>query len=610
MSHSRFPAIKKRFSLFLSVLLVAEIILPGLAFALPPAFTATQTVANAAAIQQVESLNIPRTLVTGDTVSLSVSGTTVSQNFQISHVATLNALASLASGIPNVTATFDSVNNRIVFGISSANPTPVSLTLNRSPVSPTIAVANVVAVAQVARVDVPQFLIPGDVLSLSVDGSGVSVAYSGSDAGTLTALNAALEALPQVSAVLSLTGRHVTLTAATPGVAFGISNLTVDSSPVSVNAVHANVFPVAQVETLTLARPLYSGDVVALSLSGVNLSQSFTGDTATTMTALANQADQLASVNAGYSVGVLTVTAATPGVPFTISNLTVSGSALPAINVTPNNVAVAQRDAVILPRQTVAGDTVHLDMNGTNLSSTFSGSHAATMSGLILQINALGTVSATFNPLLNVLTIDSTVPGTPFTVQGARVTSNVASVQTTANVSAVAQVDSLTFGRDFVAGDQVSVVANGNTLSSTFSGSHAATVEDLRSKIAAMPNLSALASAVTRVFTVSSTVSGTAFTLSSATVRNTISPVVLQNNVQAVNQTSRFVVAPTLIAGDTVSVSIGTGTVSQSFTTNDSTTLAALTATLDARSDVSATLDVPTRTVTLVSQASGGTFTL
>lgn len=386
MSQLSFSAFRKRLAILLTGLIVAEILLPGFVYAAPPVFTAVQTTANALAIQQVETLNIPRTLVAGDTVSLTISGTVVSQNFQISHTATMNAVASLASGIPNVTATFDSVNNRIVFGISTANPTPVSITIDRSAIVPTTPVANVVAVAQVARVDIPQLLIPGDTASLTIDGSGVSVGYTTSDTATLAALASTIDALPQVTAALTLTGRFITVTAATPGVAFGISNLTVDSSPISVNPVVANVVPVAQVERFTPSRPLYSGDTVSISLSGVNLSQSFLTDTATTMSALASQIGLLSFASGSYTAGNLTVTATTPGVPFTFSNLTVSGSALPSMNLVSNNVAVAQRDAIVFPRQTVSGDTVRLSINSTPVTVAFTGSHTTTMSGVISGI--------------------------------------------------------------------------------------------------------------------------------------------------------------------------------------------------------------------------------
>lgn len=298
MTNLTFAAFRKRLAATLSALIIAETLLPAIAFAAAPSFTATQTVANAAMIQQVETLDVPRVLESGDTVALTVSGTVVSQNFQVSHAATMNALASLASALPSVTASFDSVNNRLVFGISASNPTPVSITVDKTPVSSANVVANVVAVAQIARVDVPQQLIPGDVVSLSVAGTGVSVAFSGSDSGTLDALAAAIDALPEVTAALS--GRSVTVTAAVAGSAFGISNLTVDSSDVNASPIVANVVPVAQVERVSLGRPLYQGDEVALSLSGVNLSQSFTGDTTTTMGLLASQADQLSFVDASY----------------------------------------------------------------------------------------------------------------------------------------------------------------------------------------------------------------------------------------------------------------------------------------------------------------------
>lgn len=502
MTNHTFAAFRKRLAATLSALIVAETLLPAIAFAAAPSFTATQTVANAAMIQQVETLDVPRVLESGDTVALTVSGTVLSQNFQVSHAATMNALASLASALPDVSATFDSANNRLVFGISTSNPVPVSITVDKSPVSASNVVANVVAVAQIARVDVPQQLIPGDVVSLSVAGTGVSVGFSGSDSGTLDALTAAIDALPEVTA--SLSGRSVTVTAAVAGNAFGISDLTVVSSDVAASPVVANVVPVAQVERVSLGRPLYQGDVVALSLSGASLSQSFTGDTTTTMGLLASQADQLSFVDASYAAGDLTVTSSVAGEPFSISSLSVSGSAAASITVQANNVAVAQRDAVVYPRHAVAGDTVRLNVNSTDVSQAFTGSNEETMSGLVAQVSALPNLAASYDSILNVLTVESTVPGTPFTIASASITSDIASSNAVANVAAVAQVESLTFGRDFVSGDQVSVVINGNTVSETFTGSHADLVESLRAQIDAMPNVDALASPVTRVFTVSS----------------------------------------------------------------------------------------------------------
>lgn len=502
MNLRTFRALRKRVAETALIALLAQIALPGLAFAAPPTFTATQTVANALAIEQVETLDVPRVLEAGDSVSLTVSGTVLSQNFQVSHAATMNALAAFASALPNVSATFDSANNRLVFNISTTNPTPVSIEISKSPISGTNAVANVVAIAQVVRIDVPQTLIPGDVVSITVAGSGISVPFSASDAATLSGLTAAIDSLAEVSAELS--GRSITVTASVPGSAFGISNLSVVSSDVAVNPVVANVVPVAQVERITLNRPLYSGDVIAVSLSGVNLSQSFSGDTTTTMTLLASQIDAISFVDASYSAGDLTVTASIPGEAFSISPLTVSGSALASVNVIVNNIAVAQVDAVVLPRQTVEGDFVRFRINSTDVVEAFSGSHADTMSSLVAAISALPNLTASYNSGLDVVTIESTVPGTPFTIDSAVITTSLSSTNAVPNVPAAAQVSSLSFSRDFASGDELSVVVNGNTVTSSFTGAHSDMVEDVRAQIDAMPNVDALASSVTRVFTVSS----------------------------------------------------------------------------------------------------------
>lgn len=62
------------------------------------------------------------------------------------------------------------------------------------------------------------------------------------------------------------------------------------------------------------------------------------------------------------------------------------------------------------------------------------------------------------------------------------------------------------------------------------------------------------------------------------------------------------------MAGDVLSVEIGSGTVSQAFDTDEATTIAAFVTQLDNLSLVDATYDSATRTVTLVSNLPGDTF--
>ncbi len=91
-------------------------------------------------------------------------------------------------------------------------------------------------------------------------------------------------------------------------------------------------------------------------------------------------------------------------------------------------------------------------------------------------------------------------------------------------------------------------------------------------------------------------------------MRNVTSPVVLQNNVQAVKQTSRFQIAPAIVSGDSVSVEIGSGAVTQAFDTDESATVSAFVTQLDNLSMVDASYDSGTRTVTLSSQVAGDSF--
>lgn len=80
--------------------------------------------------------------------------------------------------------------------------------------------------------------------------------------------------------------------------------------------------------------------------------------------------------------------------------------------------------------------------------------------------------------------------------------------------------------------------------------------------------------------------------------------------MQAVRQTSVFEISPTLVTGDTVSIEIGSGSVSQAFLTTDTDTVDAFVAQLDLLSMFSATYDSGTRAVTLVSETPGTSFTV
>lgn len=71
---------------------------------------------------------------------------------------------------------------------------------------------------------------------------------------------------------------------------------------------------------------------------------------------------------------------------------------------------------------------------------------------------------------------------------------------------------------------------------------------------------------------------------------------------------SRFSIAPAIVAGDAVSVEIGSGTISQSFVADEASTVSAFVTQLDNLSIVDASYDSGTRTVTLSSQVAGDVF--
>lgn len=418
----------------------------------------------------------------------------------------------------------------------------------------------VTAVAQQALISLPQQLFPSDTISLTLAGSGtpggvgITQAFTGNSATTRAALASQINGLAFVSA--SMTGAtDIIITSRTAGTPFSLSNVSVVSSSLPVVPVVANTPAQTQQEVYSLARTTNLDETLTANIAG----QTLIGSDLTSLSNTINATLSGTVVSTLSGASTLALTAAVPGVSFATGNLNITGGAAAVVPLIPNRVAVAQVDQVILPRSTVAGDTIYATIASSGGTYVFS---STTLAGLSANISSHGTVGLYVSGAVsgNTMTLTSRIPGIAFTTSAAYINSLISSANVQVNVPAVAKVENITFPRSLVAGDSVSLTINGNTLTRVFSGSSAETLTSLASSISgATVGVGAVSSGLD--ITISSTVPGQDFTLSSVTLENSNQAVVLVTPIVPVKQKNTYTFAGTELAGDNFSVVINSTTV-------------------------------------------------
>jgi flagellin-like hook-associated protein FlgL len=352
------------------------------------------------------------------------------------------------------------------------------------------------------------------------------------------------------------------------GVAKGIGGLTV------VNIGESDA--VAQVETLTIGGRIAQGDVFSISIREQTSLLETESDTTITYTATA--ADEAAAdpqqnirdalINAingnatlsnflkaaAGNTNTLTLTSNTAGDPFTVTSAGSTGSTGSISRTTnqANVVAVAQVDTYNFNNMTVgAGDTISMTLNGVTINTGALAAGASTADIATALNTAIG--ASTQNGILTAsdggggsVLITANTAGTTFT--SGNVSTTIGIGNTTANVSAVAQVDTLNVvGAGVIsAGDTISVQVQGNTVTTAaFAGGE--TAAQVRDAIRAAVNLDATVSAIVTAsdsgasgFTLTADTAGTAFTVNSFTLNSagggSVSNSTTTANVSAVAQ--------------------------------------------------------------------------
>lgn len=271
---------------------------------------------NTASGAQVEKYSFTRPLVSGETLSLTIDGTTLNQNFTTDTGNTLTALASSIDALASVDAVVSGQDIIITAHEAGIGFTVSALTIDLAiPMTPVV--ANVPAQAQISSITLPRNLVAGDSLSISVDGNPASVSFSGSEIETLTALAASIGSFTGVDA--SASGSVLTVQAEVAGVGFSIGNLDLSNSVSSVTVVN-NVSPVAQVNEVGLPT-FYPGDTASITIDGTPVSVTYASDSASMVNSIVTAVDAINTVDASLSGSSLIIHASIPGTPFVSSNL-------------------------------------------------------------------------------------------------------------------------------------------------------------------------------------------------------------------------------------------------------------------------------------------------
>lgn len=603
---------KKRLSTLTLIVFVGNIFSPILAYAALPSFSSVLTTANTVPVAEVVELTLPRDLVSGDALSVTVNGSTVMQSFVTSSTLTAQLLNLQIGAIAGVSSVYDTVLKKFTVSSTVAGTAIVvgNLTIVRSPIVPNTVVNNIVAVAQQSEVTIPQTLFVGDVIQCTIGGVAITQAFNTDTDTTLSLLAGQITTLTSASGAYDNITKKISMDAKVAGTAFSLSNFVTTSGGISVAVITPNTVPVAKVNTIDIPRTIYSDETLHITIDGTTINQAFDTDYTTTLAGLTAQIDALATVNAGVVGSQITITAATPGTPFVIGNLTITGGTIASAHVVANRVAVAQVDSITFPRSFVPGDSISVVINGSTITQVWNTDTDTTLNALKTQINSMPAISAVADTFNRRITITSTVPGTPFTVLGTDVSTAVSSTLATASVVAQAQSESITFLRAFQAGDNISVVVNGNTITQAWDTDTDTTLTALKDQIDTMPAVNAVADTVNKRITITSSTAGVAFNISDTSIINNIAPTVLVASVTPVSQSDVFSMPHTILAGDTITLTVDGSPLTQAFDTDEGTTLTALNTQIHGLAGVNSVLDGGTKTYTVTAATAGTPFVM
>lgn len=276
--------------------------------------------------------------------------------------------------------------------------------------SSTLVQANVPPEAQIVTLAVPRDLNPGDSLVFTLSGSTVVQSFDTSSTVTLGLLNVKIDALPEVTSTVNTATRTFTVTSANPGTGFATPTLVTQAAARNFNTLVNNVVAVAQEAEFLISANIIAGDSIGLTVAGTGVTQTFDTNKNVTLANLASQITSSTDVNASFSgaTGKIHLIAKVPGNAFSLSNIVTQSNGVSSVVVQPNVVPVAQVNSISLPRTIDAGETLTLNVAGSTIVQSYTGSSTNTVDEFVAQIDALPTVNASVTG--NVVTVMAATP--------------------------------------------------------------------------------------------------------------------------------------------------------------------------------------------------------
>lgn len=316
------------------------------------------------------------------------------------------------------------------------------------------------------------------------------------------------------------------------------------------------------------------------------VSQNITTSTGADFDNLVSILGLIENISATRSGDTVTLTAKTAGVPFTLNfgRLTHVTDSILSVS---NDVGRVESQSLNFPAYIVNGESLSFGIDGTYLTGTFNTNVATTFSGIIASSPISGVVFSASGA--SNLIITSTVTGSLFQVNPLSVTSGFSPATLTGNTVAGYQKDTLTLPFTPISGDVISVTVVGTTqsgtFSRTFSGDLSTTMALLTSDISTLTGtVSASLDGTSHIITLDAVTAGNGFSAAFNIAGITIAPSTLVANTGAQAQIDQIVLGRTIATGDTLSLTVNTGSFTRAFAVDQTTTMNAL------ASDITTTL--------------------
>lgn len=319
----------------------------------------------------------------------------------------------------------------------------------------------------------------------------------------------------------------------------------------------------------------------------------------------------LENISAVRSGDTITLTAKTPGTQFSLDFGRLTHLTQSILSVS-NDIGRVESQNLNFPGYIASGESLSFGIDGTYLTGTFNTDVATTFASIIASSPIAGIVFSASGS--NDLIITSTLTGELFQVNPLTISSGFSPSTLTGNILAGYQKDTLILPFDPINGDSISVtvlgVTESGTFTRTFGGDLATTMGLLTSDISSLTgSVSASLDGTSKIITLNSVIAGNGFNavfnIGGASI--TSSTIVANTGSQA--QIDQINLGRVIATGDTLSLSVNTGSFTRAFAVDQTTTMDAF------ASDISTALAGVVSAayaggiLTLTSQVAGTPFT-